>query len=1044
MKKLLISIIASLSLIGTVLPVKAAEPRATQITGLETRTEEEIARKYEELLPETWSATYAEQPSYSNGNYVAGSLSDETLQEAVDIVNLIRYIAGLPDDVTLNEEYNNLTQHASVLMASLRGITHYPSQPADMPDEFFNLGRIGAGSSNISMGYTSPAFSVLAGYMDDSDQFNLPMMGHRRWVLNPSMAETGFGYCDGFSAMYSFDMGRRASVDYVAWPAAVTPVELSAYTPAFSISFNNSYTVDKNTLKVTIHSEIENKDYVFTNPASAQDYEYNFYVNDGGYGMSGTTVIFLPVDENKVVHRFAKGDNLTITMEGVTKDGSSSDTFSYSVSSFSAEEKLADLNKKVISLELTKPVKTEYVEGEKLDLSGGKLAVSYDNNTSEVVDLSADMISSEIDMNQIGTHKVMVTYKGASTEFEITVKEKTVTGITLTDLPGKTSYIEGDEINPDGGKLLVNYDNGTSETIDLTLDMLGTVTAGSAGEMTVTVTYKGKTTTFNIAVAKREITDVSWYTKPSKTDYVEGQNLDLSGGKLNVTYNNGQSEIVDVTESMISGYDSSVVGKQTVTITYGDRELTFEVNVEKKTVTGIEFGTNPVTEYVVGTAFSMDGVTLLVTYNDGSIVEIPVTQSMYSAPDLSTTGDKSVKVSFEGKEINFTVHVREAEVTGIELSKSPDKVDYIENQKFDPAGGIVTVKYDNGKTEEVDLSEAECIADFSTPGEKTVTIKYAGFETQLKITVKKKSLTSVEWLKEPDEKVMKEDLPFIYSGTVRLLFDNGTSTDVVVDDSNADVVDYDASKPGKQKVTITLSDYNFSDDMLSALSYEVTVEPKVCTGIAFKDSSRKEYVEGQSFDYDNTVLVVTYDNGNSEEVVSNSGMITGFDSTKLGPQTITATYNGMTTSLEVQIVKKAINNISWFAKPASEIKVGDIYQFNASIVLTYNDGDMTTVELNEDNADIELPDTSKPGIQKMNVKLKGMEIPAGISDVLSYEVNVIREGTGTSDGSTGVPPEKIESKDPETGIYANPALWMAVVAVATGCIFVINKKRDHV
>ena len=64
-----------------------------------------------------------------------------------------------------------------------------------------------------------------------------------------------------------------------------------------------------------------------------------------------------------------------------------------------------------------------------------------------------------------------------------------------------------------------------------------------------------------------------------KINYFVGEEIDLNGGQITVTYSDGSKETIDITEDMISGFNTSEVGTYTVTITYGDKTVTFEVNV---------------------------------------------------------------------------------------------------------------------------------------------------------------------------------------------------------------------------------------------------------------------------------------------------------------------------------------------------------------------------------------------------------------------------------------------------------------------------------
>jgi hypothetical protein len=86
-------------------------------------------------------------------------------------------------------------------------------------DEFYEKGKAGCGRSNLFTG--ANIVSSVDAYMNDSDKGNIDRLGHRRWVLNPRMQNTGFGAGPGkFSAMYSFD-GKRKDVpdyDFVCFP----------------------------------------------------------------------------------------------------------------------------------------------------------------------------------------------------------------------------------------------------------------------------------------------------------------------------------------------------------------------------------------------------------------------------------------------------------------------------------------------------------------------------------------------------------------------------------------------------------------------------------------------------------------------------------------------------------------------------------------------------------------------------------------------------------------------------------------------------------
>ncbi len=66
---------------------------------------------------------------------------------------------------------------------------------------------------------------------------------------------------------------------------------------------------------------------------------------------------------------------------------------------------------------------------------------------------------------------------------------------------------------------------------------------------------------------------------PAKTEYNLGEELDLTGAVLTVTYADDTTADVELTADMLTGYDKSKGGKQTVTVTYCGKTAQFDVEV---------------------------------------------------------------------------------------------------------------------------------------------------------------------------------------------------------------------------------------------------------------------------------------------------------------------------------------------------------------------------------------------------------------------------------------------------------------------------------
>lgn len=269
-------------------------------------TQEEITAYFEDAgLADTGDVSYSAQPS-AVAPYKLGALSDKTENDALKMLNWVRFIAGIPSNVTLNKSYSELAQGAALGCAANNKLTHFPAQPSGMSDELYELCAEGGASTNIAWNYGSPANAVL-GFMDDSDWSNIDAVGHRRWCINPAMAQTGFGQVGAYSAMYSFDGQNEEGYDYeaVLWPAATMPVELFYADEAWSVSTQLADFGEN--ITVTLKRLGDGKTWFFSGERADGDY----YLNNDPYS-SYDAIIFRPNNLNDI----ADGDSFQVTVAG--------------------------------------------------------------------------------------------------------------------------------------------------------------------------------------------------------------------------------------------------------------------------------------------------------------------------------------------------------------------------------------------------------------------------------------------------------------------------------------------------------------------------------------------------------------------------------------------------------------------------------------------------------------------------------------------------------------------------------------------------------
>lgn len=86
------------------------------------------------------SVTYRAEPNYASQPYAAGEISTSTANDALDVLNFARYVAGLSSNVTLDSSFSELAQAASLVNQLNGSLSHSPSQPAGLSSELYQLG----------------------------------------------------------------------------------------------------------------------------------------------------------------------------------------------------------------------------------------------------------------------------------------------------------------------------------------------------------------------------------------------------------------------------------------------------------------------------------------------------------------------------------------------------------------------------------------------------------------------------------------------------------------------------------------------------------------------------------------------------------------------------------------------------------------------------------------------------------------------------------------------------------------------------------------
>lgn len=290
--------------------------------------------------------------------YDAGYVTKECLDDALNAIKVVRYLAGVPyEHIKLNDELNNISQHGAVLLAASNQFSHDPSKPYDVSDEFFDIAYRGCSEANIFSGVRNLAHAVI-GFVFDRGQNNIARAGHRRWILKPGAENFGMGYANGDNAgyggerinMHVFDGLNYWECDsdsYIAWPSAGDfPIQYfageknisGAISAPWSINLGAQYNEpSKQKVVLKLIRKRDNKVWIFDHNTpnleniGLDNDKMHLSIDNDGYGMS-KAIIFRP--DMNALGEIKDGDIFTVELFGIEYTNGKSASLTYDINFF--------------------------------------------------------------------------------------------------------------------------------------------------------------------------------------------------------------------------------------------------------------------------------------------------------------------------------------------------------------------------------------------------------------------------------------------------------------------------------------------------------------------------------------------------------------------------------------------------------------------------------------------------------------------------------------------------------------------------------------
>ena len=577
-----------------------------------------------------------------------------------------------------------------------------------------------------------------------------------------------------------------------------------------------------------------------------------------------------------------------------------------------------------------------------------------------------------------------VTYKDTDTDsytngqnftanLKVTLAD-TITGMTLQQTGAvKTNYKYNEEFDATNLVIVVHKLSG-DVTVPVTKDMIKNYNKQQLGNQTVSVEYNGTTVGTINATVKDYIASVV-ITAPSKITYKYNEELDLSDAKITITMASKPNEptTIAVTPSMISGYNKTQVGAQTVTITYTDNEnnvhtQTFGVRVEDSIKTITLENNNFKTNYKYGENLDLSGLTLKVTKESGEISTVAVTTGMISGYNPNKLGSQTLTINYEGKQFTIVVNVVDY-VTDIILTP-PTKDEYKIGESLSLVGGSITEKMASGANGSTISLTNSMVSGFdsTTPGTKNLTVTYVKDGKTYTKTFQVAVINTINHIEviAPTKTDYKygENLN-LSGGSVKIYMEDGTIKTVPL--TSQMVTGYSKTTPGQQMLKVT---YTSDDNKKYEGYFKVTVGEDYIKDTKFVAPTKKEYRIGDTIDLTGGSITEVYASeklGNKYDLTNS--MISGFDSTTPGTKQITVTFNNKTYQYSVTVKDRTLG-ISIKTLPNKlEYKKGENLDLTGATLNVVKESGTQVIKITADM--VSGYDKNKAGIQVIKVTYEG-------------------------------------------------------------------------
>lgn len=480
------------------------------------------------------------------------------------------------------------------------------------------------------------------------------------------------------------------------------------------------------------------------------------------------------------------------------------------------------------------------------------------------------------------------------------------------------------------------FDEPTLETIERSLQKSG-ISSNSKTQIYAEIYDDAdnceKTNEITVTTPRSLISSISVQSNPTKTSYIKGENLDLDGGKIKVTYEDKTTEIIDMKDPNVSvtGYNQQTLGEQILTVKYQGKTTIFRIKV-KNDLVKIEIVDKPnKTIYYIGESFEKEGMKVVATYEDNTKKEI-TTYDIVGGEKL-TLETANVIIKYTENEITKTVE------------QNIKVLDKLKEQLVIEGQGVA--KTEETQVLKVSLYSQQLICNLSGIIQKNEYIKDMRLVEQNGWKIQYDSVTG-EFNLEKSEGAKAEEILNIEITT--------------------------SDKEGKGEISLTNIKMTTKDaETIKIADVQNSIEiqnPVALTEIKIsKNPDKLVYTVGEKFDKQGMEILAEYSNGTSKIITNYT--YSPNESLKINDNKIIISYTEEGISREVELEIK-VNNI-----PEQNDNNNNYDNSNSSIMGAENDSDNTSITGAKNDSTVANTELPKAGYEKRIICIVVIVISTG-------------------------------------------------------------------